>query len=100
MLYLYVFFVMIRRPPKSTRTATLFPYTTLFRSYSVLSRFELPDSTTTTIMFALFLNRRARHGAVGAINAAVAGFRLQYGMALLALVEPLAGVGQIGRAHV
>src|SRR3546814_17388211 len=23
---------MIRRPPKSTRTATLFPYTTLFRS--------------------------------------------------------------------
>src|SRR3546814_4657806 len=26
------FFVMIRRPPKSTRTDTLFPYTTLFRS--------------------------------------------------------------------
>src|SRR3546814_1900709 len=26
------FFVMIRRPPRSTRTATLFPYTTLFRS--------------------------------------------------------------------
>src|SRR3546814_4704433 len=25
---------MIRRPPKSTRTDTLFPYTTLFRSYS------------------------------------------------------------------
>src|SRR3546814_535769 len=24
---------MIRRPPRSTRTATLFPYTTLFRSY-------------------------------------------------------------------
>src|SRR3546814_13448922 len=27
-----VFFVMIRRPPRSTRTDTLFPYTTLFRS--------------------------------------------------------------------
>src|SRR3546814_13263878 len=26
------FFLMIRRPPKSTRTDTLFPYTTLFRS--------------------------------------------------------------------
>src|SRR3546814_4744923 len=26
------FFVMIRRPPRSTRTDTLFPYTTLFRS--------------------------------------------------------------------
>src|SRR3546814_3490986 len=24
---------MIRRPPRSTRTDTLFPYTTLFRSY-------------------------------------------------------------------
>src|SRR3546814_7869099 len=26
---------MIRRPPRSTRTDTLFPYTTLFRSYQV-----------------------------------------------------------------
>src|SRR3546814_3237720 len=25
---------MIRRPPRSTRTYTLFPYTTLFRSYA------------------------------------------------------------------
>src|SRR3546814_14751515 len=28
----FVFFLMIRRPPRSTRTDTLFPYTTLFRS--------------------------------------------------------------------
>src|SRR3546814_15104003 len=28
------FFLMIRRPPRSTRTYTLFPYTTLFRSRS------------------------------------------------------------------
>src|SRR3546814_14993461 len=28
---------MIRRPPRSTRTATLFPYTTLFRSARSLS---------------------------------------------------------------
>src|SRR3546814_4049286 len=27
-----VFFLRIRRPPRSTRTDTLFPYTTLFRS--------------------------------------------------------------------
>src|SRR3546814_7435947 len=26
------FFLMVRRPPRSTRTDTLFPYTTLFRS--------------------------------------------------------------------
>src|SRR3546814_5163868 len=29
------FFLMIRRPPRSTRTDTLFPYTTLFRSIRV-----------------------------------------------------------------
>src|SRR3546814_5283767 len=29
---------MIRRPPRSTRTDTLFPYTTLFRSHSRTSR--------------------------------------------------------------
>src|SRR3546814_6903557 len=29
----FVFFLMIRRPPRSTRTDTLFPYTTLFRSH-------------------------------------------------------------------
>src|SRR3546814_4816393 len=29
----YFFFLMIRRPPRSTRTDTLFPYTTLFRSH-------------------------------------------------------------------
>src|SRR3546814_19857602 len=28
------FFLMIRRPPRSTRTDTLFPYTTLFRSHA------------------------------------------------------------------
>src|SRR3546814_7864953 len=32
------FFLMIRRPPRSTRTDTLFPYTTLFRS--VVARAE------------------------------------------------------------
>src|SRR3546814_3129023 len=30
--YFLFFFLMIRRPPRSTRTDTLFPYTTLFRS--------------------------------------------------------------------
>src|SRR3546814_20313660 len=29
---IYIFFLMILRPPRSTRTDTLFPYTTLFRS--------------------------------------------------------------------
>src|SRR3546814_16567373 len=33
-----MFFLMILRPPRSTRTDTLFPYTTLFRSSSFLIR--------------------------------------------------------------
>src|SRR3546814_5696650 len=33
LFYMVFFFLMIRRPPRSTRTDTLFPYTTLFRSH-------------------------------------------------------------------
>src|SRR3546814_19935911 len=41
-LHTVIFFLMIRRPPRSTRTDTLFPYTTLFRSeYLPLFRYEL-----------------------------------------------------------
>src|SRR3546814_4857731 len=39
---------MIRRPPRSTRTDTLFPYTTLFRS-SVLSKKIAAGSTHVVI---------------------------------------------------
>src|SRR3546814_3424248 len=38
-----IFFLMIRRPPRSTRTDTLFPYTTLFRSkhrHALIERFQ------------------------------------------------------------
>src|SRR3546814_12861473 len=38
------FFLMIRRPPRSTRTDTLFPYTTLFRSYELRREHRLFDS--------------------------------------------------------
>src|SRR3546814_7585104 len=33
--FCFFFFLMIRRPPRSTRTDTLFPYTTLFRSRGI-----------------------------------------------------------------
>src|SRR3546814_11872665 len=32
LITVFCFFLMIRRPPRSTRTDTLFPYPTLFRS--------------------------------------------------------------------
>src|SRR3546814_14486282 len=42
-VYTYIlFFLMIRRPPRSTRTDTLFPYTTLFRSLRLDGRLDGP----------------------------------------------------------
>src|SRR3546814_19395411 len=37
-VFYFVFFLIIRRPPRSTRTDTLFPYTTLFRSHFIPAR--------------------------------------------------------------
>src|SRR3546814_3685701 len=51
-LIYFIFFLMIRRPPRSTRTDTLFPYTTLFRSRVILpspptgARTRPPDGGT------------------------------------------------------
>src|SRR3546814_3833753 len=68
MLYVLFFFLMIRRPPRSTRTDTLFPYTTLFRSNRydlVLETFEdqgldLPRAQRATRMAALIQRYAAR----------------------------------------
>src|SRR3546814_14667125 len=63
------FFLMIRRPPRSTRTDTLFPYTTLSRSFSFREYVERgPDATTsirklTRVLHFHFL--RARTAALG-----------------------------------
>src|SRR3546814_18260228 len=47
---------MIRRPPRSTRTATLFPYTTLFRSGA--------RGTMGALLGEAFASRWARLGAL------------------------------------
>src|SRR3546814_18928557 len=39
---------MLRRPPRSTRTDTLFPYTTLFRKYLVKHK-ELPKESLVAV---------------------------------------------------
>src|SRR3546814_14140998 len=46
---------MIRRPPRSTRTDTLFPYTTLFRSWdkAATSEFVKPGRGTVVAEFRL-----------------------------------------------
>src|SRR3546814_13334915 len=45
---MFFFFLMIRRPPRSTRTDTLFPYTTLFRSGRGIGRLRIAGISVTT----------------------------------------------------
>src|SRR3546814_10901724 len=61
---------MIRRPPRSTRTDTLFPYTTLFRSEGA-TQFFRPLMSNDLIL-----------GAVGVLQFDVAAYRLkdEYGV--------------------
>src|SRR3546814_6849327 len=57
---------MIRRPPRSTRTDTLFPYTTLFRSTvwsSNRTGLRRPANSSTS---NCALNERAKRGAISA----------------------------------
>src|SRR3546814_4554621 len=66
---------MIRRPPRATRTATLFPYTTLFRSADPLPRRsvgriagprprqEVPVDRTVRLQRETLVHERFRHVA-------------------------------------
>src|SRR3546814_2701628 len=107
---------MIRRPPRSTRTDTLFPYTTLFRSPApqmmTFMDQEAPNGYLGTLCRAnaeraqFAMERRALHAdeTGGARDVAAEAHHL--GLEVLAL-EHLAGLAQrqrhdlqIGRAHV
>src|SRR3546814_7802187 len=57
---LIVFFLMIRRPPRSTRTDTLFPYTTLFRSHWIIEH----DASLTTTQSDFGQKGTDRYGAL------------------------------------
>src|SRR3546814_5245329 len=46
---------MIRRPPRSTRTDTLFPYTTLFRSSNSSPKTSVTLRSSSPIFFASFV---------------------------------------------
>src|SRR3546814_3301958 len=49
---------MIRRPPRSTRTDTLFPYTTLFRSTPSALAVSLMDMATGSMCVSLLADSR------------------------------------------
>src|SRR3546814_20029702 len=57
----WFFFLMIRRPPRSTRTYTRFPYTPLFRSAGAAPRDR--DGRRPAAAVAAALHRRARGAA-------------------------------------
>src|SRR3546814_2697670 len=68
------FFLMRRRPPRSTRTDTLFPYTTLFRSASAHVHFKPQLAGTAAqhrfhLRIALKAFRHARHFLAHALPA-------------------------------
>src|SRR3546814_1944653 len=73
---------MIRRPPRSTRTDTLFPYTTLFRSLhpSKLSVFHrvAEDDLHRRIVAQYFLDQRGDKFGVGAHPGIDFGVTLQF----------------------
>src|SRR3546814_8040509 len=79
---------MIRRPPRSTRTDTLFPYTTLFRSSTGLLHESLGH-----------LLRRGHLRSQEAFARSVAGISpLQYGILELVLLNPGIRHGEVTEA--
>src|SRR3546814_9142376 len=58
---------MIRRPPRSTRTDTLFPYTTLFRSLPKTLQFIMTELIcSTNLSFGMYPG--LTHGACNALE--------------------------------
>src|SRR3546814_8956318 len=61
-MYLSFFFLMIRRPPRSTRTDTLFPSTTLFRSLAATRRWQPRPGASRPPRLGRLCGRRLRRG--------------------------------------
>src|SRR3546814_11177245 len=72
---------MIRRPPRSTRTDTLFPYTTLFRSKVIWLEAKTavdntlrPATLSPTVMSSLFTLRPVRYtGGIWSFSTMLSG---------------------------
>src|SRR3546814_1646301 len=62
----FVFFLIIRRPPRSTRTDTLLPYTTLFRSIRAFS-IPLPAAHGSPLALSQLLSQSCHMRASGAL---------------------------------
>src|SRR3546814_13612300 len=62
-VYIIFFFLMIRRPPRSTRTDTLFPYTTLFRSLPMTEDFDIIRAAYAELVVSDLVEDRIGHRA-------------------------------------
>src|SRR3546814_9235783 len=80
-----LFFLMIRRPPRSTRTDTLFPYTTLFRSAAAaaLAKLRGADAVHTGFNTAFLIEADATDPTVVGIWGALKGSLLTMFVTLL-----------------
>src|SRR3546814_10933137 len=67
------FFLRIRRPPRSTRTDTLFPYTTLFRSAGVAQAGVDGRVVVAQVHAGLLLVRRVALAVGGQVERGVLG---------------------------
>src|SRR3546814_19796952 len=65
----FFFFLMIRRPPRSTRTDTLFPYTTLFRSPGFADGGPVPGRLSMPSISNAALQRGGSGGLTVIVNA-------------------------------
>src|SRR3546814_7195229 len=100
---------MIRRPPRSTRTDTLFPYTTLFRSranpygLSAASAARAGSSARARVSRVIArpqTARMTRDERVADILRAARDVFCGKGYEQTAVSEIAARIGEIGRAHV
>src|SRR3546814_17318970 len=81
---------MIRLPPRSTRTDTLFPYTTLFRSILIVEEARIFEADEELAVGAVRI-LRARHRP----DAADMRFGAEFGGQVGKLAAPHAGAGRI-----
>src|SRR3546814_14183379 len=97
---------MIRRPPRSTRTDTLFPYTTLFRSPRVLrkdgamTRLALAALPLIALATPLPAAASEMNDTVATLNDPIAQERMAETITAIVGALMQMQVGQIGRAHV
>src|SRR3546814_10948328 len=91
----FIYFLMILRPPRSTRTDTLFPYTTRFRSLGLRRDVGLERHRRRQV------GEEIAAAAVGIEHLPDGAADVVFRIAQIDVdIAPVPGLDQIGRAHV